>query len=197
MAMEVDEPGSDFGSDKGHPSSGKKTAISRGRKAAPATIPRKNATRSRRKGEVSRALASAFTYDLRPVEAESDGDGDENDEEMGEDEVPKSTRRTNRTTAPRFVFRVPSIASVVKLYENSQKSGKKAPANKLAQAPTKTKQSTLNFTPSGTTSGRTSTRAAAGRARGKVANIVSLSILFTALTTKSSHPHEQIDVESD
>jgi len=84
MAMEVDEPGSDFGSDTGHPSPGKKVATGRGKGAAPSTVPRKKGTGSGR----------------RKNAAGSDEDGDEDNEEMSDDEVPKSTRRTNRTAAP-------------------------------------------------------------------------------------------------
>jgi hypothetical protein len=61
MAMEVDEPGSDFGSDTGHPSSGKKVATGRGKGAAPSTVPRKKATGSgRRKNAVSYSFAVRF-----------------------------------------------------------------------------------------------------------------------------------------
>ncbi len=114
MAMEVDEPGSDFGSDTGHPSSGKKVATGRGKGAAPSTVPRKKATGSgRRKNVVSYSFAVRFDVWLIEAEAGSDEDGDEDNEEMSDDELPKSTRRTNRTVAPRFAFYVPYIASVV------------------------------------------------------------------------------------
>jgi double-strand break repair protein MRE11 len=56
MAMEIDEPGSDFGSDTGRPSSGKKSGTGRGKRAAPSTVTRKKASSSSgRKGIVSRA----------------------------------------------------------------------------------------------------------------------------------------------
>lgn len=58
MAMEIDGPGSDFGSDTGHPPPGKKSGTSRGKKAAPAA--RKKASSSGRKGIVSRALHPAL-----------------------------------------------------------------------------------------------------------------------------------------
>jgi len=60
MAMEVDEPGSDFGSDAGHAPSGKKGATSRGKKAAPRTVAKKKASGSgRRKDTVSAVPQSA------------------------------------------------------------------------------------------------------------------------------------------
>lgn len=62
MAMDVDEQGSDFGSDTGHPSLGKKAATGKGKKAAPATVPKKASGSRKRKGAVSRALLSASTY---------------------------------------------------------------------------------------------------------------------------------------
>ena len=55
MAMDIDGPGSDFGSDTGHPPPGKKSGTSRGKRAAP-----KKASGSGRKGIVSRASHSAF-----------------------------------------------------------------------------------------------------------------------------------------
>jgi len=82
MAMEVDEPGSDFGSDAGHAPSGKKGTTSRGKKAAPQTATRKKASGSGR----------------RKNTADSDEDEIEGDED--EVEVPKPTRRTNRPAAP-------------------------------------------------------------------------------------------------
>lgn len=77
MAMEIDEPGSDFGSDIGPPSA-KKAGTSRGKRAATSTAAGKKASSSGRKHM-----------------AESD---DEDDEEI--DEVPKSTARTKRAAAP-------------------------------------------------------------------------------------------------
>ena len=62
MAMDVDEQGSDFGSDTGHPSLGKKAATGKGKRAAPATAPKKASGSGRRKGAVSRALPSASTH---------------------------------------------------------------------------------------------------------------------------------------
>lgn len=62
MAMDVDVQGSDFGSDTGHPSLGKKVATGKGKRAAPAAAPRKASGSGRRKGAVSRALSSASTY---------------------------------------------------------------------------------------------------------------------------------------
>lgn len=59
MAMEVDEPDSEFGSDTGRPPSGKKGGTSRGKKAAPSTTTRKKASSSGRKAVVSRASHSA------------------------------------------------------------------------------------------------------------------------------------------
>jgi hypothetical protein len=64
MAMEVDGPGSDFGSDAGHPSPGKKTATSRGKRAAPSMVPKKASGSGRRKGAVSRPSLSPYMYDL-------------------------------------------------------------------------------------------------------------------------------------
>jgi len=138
MAMEVDEPGSDFGSSV-RPQPGKKSATTAGKKAAAPTASRRKASGSgKRKNAV-----------------ESDDDGDEDDEEIDDEEVQKPTRRTNRAAAP-----------------SNQRAGKRAPANKPAQASAKSKQTTLSFAPSATTTGRPSTRAAAGRARGKMANII-------------------------
>jgi len=62
MAMDVDEQGSDFASDTGHPSLRKKIVTGKGKKAAPATVPKKASGSGRRKGTVSRALPSASTY---------------------------------------------------------------------------------------------------------------------------------------
>ncbi len=94
MAMELDEPGSDFGSDTGL--SRKKVGTSRGKKAAPPTKAGKTTSSRGEKAMVSRTSRSASEVRLTQVEAESD------DEEM--DEVPKSTTRTKRAAAPRFVF---------------------------------------------------------------------------------------------
>ncbi|KAH9962132.1 Metallo-dependent phosphatase-like protein [Russula dissimulans] len=82
MAMEVDEPGSDFGSDVGHAPSGKKGTTGRGKKAAPQTATRKKVSGSGR----------------RKNTADSDEDEIEGDDD--EVEVPKPTRRTNRPAAP-------------------------------------------------------------------------------------------------
>jgi hypothetical protein len=64
MAMEVDVPGSDFGSDAGHPSPGKKPATSRGKRAAPSVVPKKASGSGRRKGAVSKPLLTSYMYDL-------------------------------------------------------------------------------------------------------------------------------------
>jgi hypothetical protein len=104
MAMEIDEPGSDFGSDTGRPPVGKKSGTSRGKKAAVSTVTRKKASSSGRKGVVSRASHSTSEVRLTQVEVESDEDGEEDDEEIDNDEVPKSTTRTKRAVAPRFIF---------------------------------------------------------------------------------------------
>jgi hypothetical protein len=64
MAMEVDVPGSDFGSDAGHPSPGKKPATGRGKRAAPSVVPKKASGSGRRKGAVSRLSLSPYMYDL-------------------------------------------------------------------------------------------------------------------------------------
>jgi len=133
MEMEIDEPGSDFGSDSGHPPPGKKSATSRGKRPALPGGTRKASGSGRRK----------------------DTSDEEVDEEMDDDEVPKPKRQTNRAAVP-----------------TNQKGGKRSSANKRAQAPAKTKQTTLGFAPSGTTSGRTSTRKAAGKARGKIADAI-------------------------
>jgi len=77
MAMDIDEPGSDFGLDIGPPSA-KKAGKSRGKRATTSTATGKKASSSGRKRM-----------------AESD---DEDDEEI--DEVPKSTTRTGRAAAP-------------------------------------------------------------------------------------------------
>jgi double-strand break repair protein MRE11 len=53
MAMEIDEPGSDFGSDTGRPPSGKKSGTGRGKKATVSTGIRKKAPSLGRKGVVS------------------------------------------------------------------------------------------------------------------------------------------------
>lgn len=55
MAMEVDEPGSDFGSDSAHPRLAKKGGTSKGKKAAEPTVAKKKASVSRRKVAVSSA----------------------------------------------------------------------------------------------------------------------------------------------
>ena len=61
MAMEVDEPGSDFGSYSAHPQPGKKSATTSGKKvAAPAVSRRKASGSGKRKNAVSRALLSAI-----------------------------------------------------------------------------------------------------------------------------------------
>lgn len=104
MAMEIDEPGSDFGSDTGRPSSGKKSGTSREKKAAPSTVTRKKASSSGRKGIVSRASHSASEVRLTQLEVESDDDGDDDEEEIDNDELPKSTTRTKRGAAARFAF---------------------------------------------------------------------------------------------
>lgn len=102
------------------------------------------------------------------VEAESD------DEDAEIDEVPKSTTRSRRGAAPRFVFH---ISRLLRTWTNL--SGSKLGKGALAanKPPAKAKQTTLSFAPSGATSGRTSTRAAAGKARGKMAVIVSIHML--------------------
>ncbi|KAI9508261.1 Metallo-dependent phosphatase-like protein [Russula earlei] len=147
MAMEVDEPGSDFGSDAGHAPSGRKSATSRGKGAAQATAIKKASGSGRKIETVITTLVSASPVRLTQVEADSD------DED--EDEVTKSTRRTNRAAPP-----------------SNQKAGKRSSANKPSQGPARTKQTTLSLANIGTTTGRTSTRAAAGKARGKMADIV-------------------------
>ena len=55
MAMEVDEPDSEFGSDSAHPRSTKKGATAKGKKAAEPTGAKKKASISRRKVPVSMA----------------------------------------------------------------------------------------------------------------------------------------------
>jgi hypothetical protein len=61
MAMDVDEPGSEFGSDPARPPPGKKNATTRGKKAAPPTASRKKASGSGRgKVLVSRVSFSAI-----------------------------------------------------------------------------------------------------------------------------------------
>lgn len=52
MAMEIDEPGSDFGSDIGPPSA-KKAGTSRGKRVATSTVTGKKASSSRTKYMVS------------------------------------------------------------------------------------------------------------------------------------------------
>jgi hypothetical protein len=52
MAMEIDEPGSDFGSDIGLPSA-KKAGTSRGKRAATSTVTGRKASSSGRKRMVS------------------------------------------------------------------------------------------------------------------------------------------------
>lgn len=189
MAMDIDEPGSDFGSDMGPPS-GKKAGTSRGKRAATSTVTGKKASSSGRKHMVSWASHSASEIRLTQVEAESD---DENDDEI--DEVPKSTTRTKRAAAQRFVFPYSRLLQTQSnLSSSNPKTGKKAPAAK--KPPAKTKQTTLGFAPSSAASGRTSTRAAAGRARGRMADVASihLHILWTHILT---YPHPQVDVDSD
>lgn len=54
MAMEVDDAGSDFGSDTGQPPSGKKSATKRGKRAPSPSMTRKKASNSgKRKDTVS------------------------------------------------------------------------------------------------------------------------------------------------
>jgi len=55
MAMEVDEPNSDFGSDSAHPPSTKKGATARGKKTAGSTVAKKKSSAAGRKDAVSRA----------------------------------------------------------------------------------------------------------------------------------------------
>jgi double-strand break repair protein MRE11 len=102
MEMEIDEPGSDFGSDSGHPPPGKKSATSRGKRPALPGGTRKVASGSgRRKDTVSKTSLS-FS-ELRPKPREKFESDEEVDEEMDDDEVPKPTRRTNRAAVPTFV----------------------------------------------------------------------------------------------
>ncbi|KAI0284566.1 Metallo-dependent phosphatase-like protein [Russula aff. rugulosa BPL654] len=83
MAMEIDEPGSDFGSDIGPPTA-KKAGTSRGKRAATSTVSGKKASSSGKK--------------------RLDESDDEDDDEIAE--VPKSTTRTRRAAASRFVFHI-------------------------------------------------------------------------------------------
>ena len=53
MAMEVDEPDSEFGSDSAHPRLAKKSATAKGKKAVEQTIAKRKASASRRKDAVS------------------------------------------------------------------------------------------------------------------------------------------------
>jgi double-strand break repair protein MRE11 len=187
MAMEIDEPGSDFGSDIGPPPA-KKAGTSRGKMAATSTVTGKKTSSSGRKRMVSLASHSAFEVPLNQVEPESGG---EDDEEI--DELPKSTTRSRRAAAPRYVFHISRLLQTrSKPSSSNQKTGKRASA--ANKPPAKAKQTTLSFEPSGATSGRTSTRAAAGRARGKMAVIVRIHILCTQILTAT---YPQADVDSD
>jgi hypothetical protein len=53
MAMEVDEPDSEFGSDSAHPRLAKKSATAKGKKTAEPTVAKRKAAVSRRKDAVS------------------------------------------------------------------------------------------------------------------------------------------------
>ncbi|KAH8993583.1 Metallo-dependent phosphatase-like protein [Lactarius hatsudake] len=81
MAMEVDEPDSDFDSDSAHPRLAKKGATTKGRKAAGPIVAKKKASTSRKK-DVS--------------------DDDDEDEEIDEEELPKTTKRASRSAASRL-----------------------------------------------------------------------------------------------
>ncbi|KAI0293920.1 DNA repair exonuclease [Russula brevipes] len=101
MEMEIDEPGSDFGSDSGHPPPGKKSATSRGKRPALPGGTRKASGSGRRKDTVSKPSPSFSELQPKPREIlESD---EEVDEEMDDDEVPKPKRQTNRAAVPTFV----------------------------------------------------------------------------------------------
>jgi hypothetical protein len=62
MEMDVDEPGSNFASDTGYSSLRKKTVPGKGKKMAPATVPKVSGS-GRRKDAVSSGLPCASTYD--------------------------------------------------------------------------------------------------------------------------------------
>ncbi|KAH9036833.1 Metallo-dependent phosphatase-like protein [Lactarius pseudohatsudake] len=81
MAMEVDEPGSDFDSDSAHPRLAKKGATTKGKKAAGPTVAKKKASTSRKKDA---------------------SDDDDEDEEIDEEELPKTTKRASRSAASRL-----------------------------------------------------------------------------------------------
>ncbi|KAH9171107.1 Metallo-dependent phosphatase-like protein [Lactarius sanguifluus] len=74
MAMEVDEPDSDFDSDS-------KGATTKGKKAAGPTVAKKKASTSRKKDA---------------------SDDDDEDEELDEEELPKTTKRAGRSAASRL-----------------------------------------------------------------------------------------------
>ncbi|KAH8998039.1 Metallo-dependent phosphatase-like protein [Lactarius akahatsu] len=81
MAMEVDEPDSDFDSDSAHPRLAKKGATTKGKKAAGPTVAKKKASTSRKKDA---------------------SDDDDEDEEIDEEELPKTTKRAGRSAASRL-----------------------------------------------------------------------------------------------
>jgi hypothetical protein len=134
MAMEIDEPGSDFGSDIGPPSA-RKAGTSRGKRAATSTMSGKKASGSGRKRMVSLASHSASEVRLTQVEAESD---DEDDEEI--DEVPKSTTRTRRAAAPRFVFQISRLLQTRLNYLVVIKKREKGPLLLISPRPRRNRQ---------------------------------------------------------
>ncbi|KAI9432940.1 Metallo-dependent phosphatase-like protein [Lactarius indigo] len=83
MAMEVDEPDSDFDSDSAHPRLAKKAATTKGKKAAGPTMAKEKASTSRKKDVVK-------------------SDEDDEDEEIVEEGFPKTTKRASRSAASRL-----------------------------------------------------------------------------------------------
>lgn len=81
MAMEVDEPDSEFDSDSAHPRLPKKGATSKGKKAAEPSVAKKKVSRRKDASD---------------------------DDDMDEEEVPKTTKRTNRSAASSNQKRAPA-----------------------------------------------------------------------------------------
>jgi len=75
------------------------------------------------------------------AEVESDDNVDEDDDEISEDEAPKSTRRTNRAAAPRFAWHVLSIASATELsLEIRRRASEVLPTNLPKHRPRRNRQ---------------------------------------------------------
>ncbi|KAI0305362.1 DNA repair exonuclease [Multifurca ochricompacta] len=113
---------------------------------------KKSAVRGKKAPPPHIGAKKALASGRRKNAAESD---DEDNEGLDGEEAPRTVKRTGRLAA-----------------STTQKASKRGITNKPAQTPTKTRQTTLGFAPSGTSTVRTSTRTAAGRARGKIATAI-------------------------